>query len=177
MSAIGPPVRAHVRLNDLSDSERVKAFVTDFAQMDMPEPMSNLTNWALTDLMRVHPEMVIMGEYVGRDGGAYGLTQKMLTRFGASRIVDALLDEQSIRDLEIGMVPNGFIPMPEVQFLAYLHNAEDQLRSEAAALPFFSHGELTTRWFCGLRDLGIKKALAAIFTMTSFWPCCAIFRA
>jgi 2-oxoisovalerate dehydrogenase E1 component len=44
--------------------------------------------------------------------------------------------------LAIGMAQNGFVPMPEIQFLAYLHNAEDQLRGEAATLPFFSNGAI-----------------------------------
>jgi 2-oxoisovalerate dehydrogenase E1 component len=42
-------------------------------------------------------------------------------------MIDTLLDEQSILGLAIGMAQNGFVPMPEIQFLAYLHNAEDQL--------------------------------------------------
>ena len=36
----------------------------------------------------------------------------------------------------MGFGHNGFVPIPEIQFLAYLHNAEDQLRGEAATLPF-----------------------------------------
>ena len=32
------------------------------------------------------------------------------------------------------------LPLPEIQYLAYLHNAEDQLRGEAATLQFFSQG-------------------------------------
>src|SRR5262249_4714309 len=34
----------------------------------------------------------------------------------------------------------GLLPVPEIQYLAYLHNAADQLRGEAATLPFFSQG-------------------------------------
>ena len=33
------------------------------------------------------------------------------------------------------------MPVPEIQYLAYLHNAEDQLRGEAATLQFFSRGQ------------------------------------
>ena len=35
----------------------------------------------------------------------------------------------------------SLLPVPEIQYLAYLHNAEDQLRGEAATLPFFSNGQ------------------------------------
>ena len=45
-------------------------------------PMSKLINWALTDLMLTHPEIALMGEDVGRKGGVYGVTQKLIRRFG-----------------------------------------------------------------------------------------------
>jgi 2-oxoisovalerate dehydrogenase E1 component len=35
----------------------------------------------------------------------------------------------------------GLLPVPEIQYLAYLHNAEDQIRGEAATLQFFSRGQ------------------------------------
>jgi 2-oxoisovalerate dehydrogenase E1 component len=50
--------------------------------MDEPQIMSRLINWALTDLMLTHPEIVMMGEDVGRKGGVYGVTQKLHARFG-----------------------------------------------------------------------------------------------
>jgi 2-oxoisovalerate dehydrogenase E1 component len=50
--------------------------------MDEPQIMSRLINWALTDLMLTHPEIVMMGEDVGRKGGVYGVTQKLQSRFG-----------------------------------------------------------------------------------------------
>jgi 2-oxoisovalerate dehydrogenase E1 component len=51
-----------------------------------------------------------------------------------------LLDETSILGLANGHGLGGLLPVPEIQYLAYLHNAEDQLRGEAAALQFFSTG-------------------------------------
>jgi 2-oxoisovalerate dehydrogenase E1 component len=67
--------------------------------MDEPQIMSRLINWALTDLMLAHPEIVMMGEDVGRKGGVYGVTQKLTARFGPDRMIDTLLDEQSILGL------------------------------------------------------------------------------
>ena len=49
-----------------------------------------------------------------------------------------MLDEQSILGLGLGAGLAGLIPIPEIQYLAYLHNAEDQLRGEGATLSFFS---------------------------------------
>ena len=61
--------------------------------------MSRLLNWALTDLLLAHPEVVMMGEDVGRKGGVYGVTQKLCDRFGRERMIDTLLDEQSVLGL------------------------------------------------------------------------------
>jgi 2-oxoisovalerate dehydrogenase E1 component len=125
--------------------------------------MSRIINWALTDLMLTHPEIVMMGEDVGRKGGVYGVTQKLTARFGAHRMIDTLLDEQSILGLAIGMAQNGFVPMPEIQFLAYLHNAEDQLRGEAATLPFFSKGQFTNPMVLRIAGLGYQKGFGGHF--------------
>ncbi len=125
--------------------------------------MSRLLNWALTDLMLEHPEIAMMGEDVGRKGGVYGVTQKLIDRFGPDRMIDTLLDEQSILGLAIGMAHNGFVPMPEIQFLAYLHNAEDQLRGEAATLPFFSNGQFTNPMVIRIAGLGYQKGFGGHF--------------
>jgi 2-oxoisovalerate dehydrogenase E1 component len=135
----------------------------DLKAMEEPQIMSRLINWALTDLMLTHPEIVMMGEDVGRKGGVYGVTQKLQTRFGADRMIDTLLDEQSILGLAIGMAQNGFIPLPEIQFLAYLHNAEDQIRGEAATLPFFSMGQFTNPMVLRIAGLGYQKGFGGHF--------------
>jgi 2-oxoisovalerate dehydrogenase E1 component len=128
-----------------------------------PQPMSRLINWALTDLMLEHGEIVCMGEDVGRKGGVYGVTQKLQPRFGQDRVIDTLLDEQSILGLAIGMGHNGFVPVPEIQFLAYLHNAEDQIRGEAATLPFFSNGQFTNPMVLRIAGLGYQKGFGGHF--------------
>jgi 2-oxoisovalerate dehydrogenase E1 component len=125
--------------------------------------MSRLINWALTDLMLTHGELVLMGEDIGRKGGVYGVTQKLASRFGRARVIDTLLDEQSILGLSIGMAHNGFVPVPEIQVLAYLHNAEDQLRGEAATLPFFSKGQYTNPMVVRVAGLGYQKGFGGHF--------------
>lgn len=163
MASLIPPVRACKPTNGPSAEAREKAFGTDLKAMDEPQPMSRILNWALTDLMLTHREIVMMGEDVGRKGGVYGVTQKLHARFGADRMIDTLLDEQSILGLAIGMAQNGFVPMPEIQFLAYLHNAEDQLRGEAATLPFFSNGQFTNPMVLRIAGLGYQKGFGGHF--------------
>ncbi|MEO3413673.1 thiamine pyrophosphate-dependent enzyme [Roseovarius sp. CAU 1744] len=163
MASIIPPKRDCAATNGPSEVTRQAAFGADFRQFDAPQPMSRLLNWALTDLMLEHPEIAMMGEDVGRKGGVYGVTQKLIDRFGPDRMIDTLLDEQSILGLAIGMAHNGFIPMPEIQFLAYLHNAEDQLRGEAATLPFFSNGQFTNPMVIRIAGLGYQKGFGGHF--------------
>lgn len=163
MASIIPPQRACKPSNGPSAEARAAAFGSDLKAMDEPQIMSRLINWALTDLMLTHSEIVMMGEDVGRKGGVYGVTQKLTNRFGPARMIDTLLDEQSILGLAIGMAQNGFLPMPEIQFLAYLHNAEDQLRGEAATLPFFSNGQYTNPMVLRIAGLGYQKGFGGHF--------------
>ena len=163
MAPIIPPKRECRQTNGPSDAARAQAFGSEAKQLETPQPMAKLLNWALTDVMLAHQEVVMMGEDVARKGGVYGVTQKLVDRFGSDRIINTLLDEQSILGLAIGMGHNGFIPMPEIQFLAYLHNAEDQLRGEAATLPFFSNGRFTNPMVLRIAGLGYQKGFGGHF--------------
>ncbi|RKF16079.1 MFS transporter [Roseovarius spongiae] len=163
MDTIIPPKRHCAPTNGPSAEAREAAFGSDMKQMDQPQPMVRLINWALTDLMLEHGEITLMGEDVGRKGGVYGVTKALHQRFGPDRVIDTLLDEQSILGLAIGLAHNGFLPMPEIQFLAYLHNAEDQLRGEAATLPFFSRGQFTNPMVLRIAGLGYQKGFGGHF--------------
>lgn len=163
MASIVPPKRTNKPTNGPSPEGRALAFGDELKQLGVPQPMSRLINWALTDLMLEHSEIVCMGEDIGRKGGVYGVTQKLSARFGAGRVIDTLLDEQSILGLAIGMAHNGFVPVPEIQFLAYLHNAEDQIRGEAATLPFFSNGQFTNPMVLRVAGLGYQKGFGGHF--------------
>ncbi|MEV4810807.1 thiamine pyrophosphate-dependent enzyme [Micromonospora avicenniae] len=105
-----------------------------------PLTLAQSINAALTDGMLDHPEMAVFGEDVAAKGGVYGVTKGLRDRFGPARVFDTLLDETSVLGLGLGAGLAGMLPVPEIQYLAYLHNAEDQLRGEAATMQFFSQG-------------------------------------
>lgn len=163
MASILPPKRECAPTNGPSAEARPALFGADMKAMETPQPLSKILNLALTDLMLEHREIVLMGEDVGRKGGVYGVTQKLQARYGPDRVIDTLLDEQSILGNAIGMAGNGFVPIPEIQFLAYLHNAEDQLRGEAATLPFFSNGQFTNPMVVRIAGLGYQKGFGGHF--------------
>jgi 2-oxoisovalerate dehydrogenase E1 component len=87
------------------------------------------------------PQAIVLGEDVGTKGGVYGVTLGLQKTFGSARVFDTPLDEQTILGLALGTSLAGLLPIAEIQYLAYLHNAEDQLRGEAATLGFFSDGQ------------------------------------
>ncbi|MBW2460776.1 MAG: MFS transporter [Deltaproteobacteria bacterium] len=111
----------------------------------LPEDRGPLTlaeslNAALSDLLARYPEMLVFGEDIGKKGGVYGVTRGLQKKAGVARVFDSLLDEQSILGVALGAGLAGYLPVPEIQYLAYLHNAIDQLRGEASSLSFFSQG-------------------------------------
>jgi 2-oxoisovalerate dehydrogenase E1 component len=118
---------------------------------------------ALGDLLAADPRVVVFGEDVGRKGGVYGVTRGLARRFGAGRVFDTLLDEQSILGLALGAGLAGLVPVPEIQYLAYLHNAEDQLRGEAATLSFFSQGGYRNPMVVRIAGLGYQKGFGGHF--------------
>ncbi|HEY7271220.1 MAG TPA: thiamine pyrophosphate-dependent enzyme [Actinoplanes sp.] len=105
-----------------------------------PLTLAQTINATLTDALLALPGALVYGEDVARKGGVYGVTKNLRDRFGPERIFDTLLDETTIMGLGLGAGVSGMLPIPEIQYLAYLHNAEDQLRGEAATLAFFSSG-------------------------------------
>jgi 2-oxoisovalerate dehydrogenase E1 component len=135
----------------------------EFDLMDKPQPLARLINWALHDMMLQYPEIVLAGEDIGPKGGVYTVTKSLHARFGGSRVINTLLDEQSILGLAIGLAHNSVFPIPEIQFLAYLHNAEDQLRGEAATLSFFSKGQYTNPMVIRIAGLGYQKGFGGHF--------------
>lgn len=163
MESIVPPKRDLPRVNTPSAEDRQAMFGSDAGQMDKPMHMARLLSWALADLMLAHKEIVVAGEDVGPKGGVYNVTAKLHQRFGSARVVNTLLDEQAILGLAIGMAHNGFLPMPEIQFLAYVHNAEDQIRGEAATLSFFSNGQYANPMVIRIAGLGYQKGFGGHF--------------
>ncbi|MFF0497112.1 thiamine pyrophosphate-dependent enzyme [Nocardia aobensis] len=106
-----------------------------------PMTLAQSINHTLASLLADQPDVLVFGEDVGRKGGVYGVTKGLQREFGARRVFDTLLDEQSVLGTALGAGLAGFVPIPEIQYLAYVHNALDQIRGEAATLSFFSAGQ------------------------------------
>jgi len=123
-----------------AQATRAEAFGGKPPEKAGPLTLAQTVNAALTDALVTNPSMVLFGEDVAVKGGVYGVTKGLRDRGGPGRVFDTLLDETSILGLAAGAGLGGLLPVPEIQYLAYLHNAEDQLRGEAATMQFFSRG-------------------------------------
>lgn len=133
------------------------------ADAEKPKPLGHCIRAGLGDLMRKYSEMIMFGEDVAEKGGVYGVTVGLRKTFGAGRVFNTLLDEQTILGVAIGAGQLGLLPVPEIQFLAYLHNAEDQVRGEAATLSFFSRGQLKNPMVIRIAGLGYQKGFGGHF--------------
>jgi 2-oxoisovalerate dehydrogenase E1 component len=128
-----------------------------------PLTLAQSINRSLLDLLARYPELIVFGEDVAAKGGVYGVTRGLLKRAGAARVFDTVLDEQSILGMALGAGVTGLLPVAEIQYLAYLHNAEDQLRGEAATLQFFSQGQYRNPLVVRIAGYGYQKGFGGHF--------------
>ncbi|MCI5059857.1 MAG: thiamine pyrophosphate-dependent enzyme [Alphaproteobacteria bacterium] len=164
MESIVPPKKEDVRAaSKVSDQKRKGHFDREYDAQKQLAHMAKLINWALHDEMLKYPEIVLAGEDIGPKGGVYNVTANLHAKFGGARVINTLLDEQSILGLAIGMAHNNLLSIPEIQFLAYLHNAEDQLRGEAATLSFFSNGQYTNPMVVRIAGLAYQRGFGGHF--------------
>ncbi|WP_068399487.1 thiamine pyrophosphate-dependent enzyme [Kribbia dieselivorans] len=125
--------------------------------------LAQAINATLTEQFSAHDDLVLFGEDVAVKGGVYGVTKGLYDRFGAARVFDTILDEQTILGIALGASLAGFTPIPEIQYLAYLHNAEDQLRGEAASQRFFSAGQYENGMVLRIAGLAYQRGFGGHF--------------
>ncbi len=132
-------------------------------ETDAPMTVATAINRALHDILDRYPEAMIFGQDVARKGGVYGVTRGLLSATSSARVFDTLLDEQSILGLALGAGVSGLLPIPEIQYLAYFHNAADQIRGEAATLQFFSNRQYRNPMVVRVAAYGYQKGFGGHF--------------
>jgi 2-oxoisovalerate dehydrogenase E1 component len=125
--------------------------------------LAQAINAGLAAVVERHPNTLLFGQDIAVKGGVYGVTRGLHARFGSARVFDTLLDETSILGLALGSAVSGFLPIPEIQYLAYLHNAEDQLRGEAATLQFFSQRAYRNGMVIRIAGYGYQRGFGGHF--------------
>ena len=157
-------LRAAMPLNTPAEREAsFGATLPEQATLPTARTLAGCLNAALADELLRRPELLLFGEDVGRKGGVYNVTSGLQKRFGQGRVFDTLLDETSILGIAQGAAHIGLLPVPEIQYLAYLHNALDQVRGEAASLQFFSSGQFRNPMVIRVPGLAYQKGFGGHF--------------
>jgi 2-oxoisovalerate dehydrogenase E1 component len=128
-----------------------------------PKHLAIQINQALHDLFAKYPETLLFGEDVAQKGGVYTVTKGLHKAFKNARVFNTLLDETMILGLAQGYANMGMLPMPEIQYLAYFHNACDQIRGEACSLQFFSNGQYRNPMVMRIASLGYQRGFGGHF--------------
>ena len=93
----------------------------------------------LADAMDESERVVLLGQDVGRLGGVFRVTEGLQARF-PGRVFDTPLAEGAIVGASVGLAINGLVPVAEIQFLGFLHQAFHQVTQQLARYRFRSRG-------------------------------------
>ncbi len=84
----------------------------------------------------------LIGEDIGRYGGAFGVTKGLLDKFGKDRIIDTPISELSIMGVAVGASMLGFKPIVEIMFMDFITLAMDQIVNHLAKYNFIYGGQV-----------------------------------
>jgi pyruvate dehydrogenase E1 component beta subunit len=109
---------------------------------------------AIREALQKDEKVFLMGEDVGRYGGAFAVSKGLLQEFGPERIMDVPLSESGFVGAGIGAALNGMRPIVEVMTVNFSLLAMDQIVNNAATLLHMSGGQfnvpLVIRMGCGI---------------------------
>ncbi len=151
------------RSADADERSRIFGGADRLPENAAPRHLSIQINRALHDLMIKYPEATLFGEDVAQKGGVYTVTTGLARAFKGTRVFNTLLDETTILGLAQGAGLMGMLPFPEIQYLAYFHNACDQLRGEACSLQYFSNAQFANPMVVRIASLGYQKGFGGHF--------------
>jgi 2-oxoisovalerate dehydrogenase E1 component beta subunit len=127
-------------VNQTTDSFSSASAFRDLTQGDLT--LVEAVNLALARALTEDPNVVLLGEDIGRNGGVFRATQGLQDRFGRERVMDTPLAETLIAGTAIGMASQGLKPVAEIQFMGFIFPAMEQLVTHAARLRNRTRGRL-----------------------------------
>jgi pyruvate/2-oxoglutarate/acetoin dehydrogenase E1 component len=98
---------------------------------------------ALQEEMARDSRVFVIGEEVGRYGGAYAVTKGLFDQFGAERLVDAPISEASTVGLGVGAAITGLRPVVELMYVDFVALAMDQIANQMAKVRYMTGGQVT----------------------------------
>ncbi|WP_257294365.1 alpha-ketoacid dehydrogenase subunit beta [Endozoicomonas sp. YOMI1] len=110
--------------------------------MDNKLTMVEAVNLALDHSMDNDPDVVLLGEDIGINGGVFRATQGLRDKYGLKRVMDTPLAETLIAGISVGMAAQGMKPVAEIQFMGFIFPAMEQLICHAARMRNRTRGRL-----------------------------------
>ena len=105
--------------------------------------LSRALNEGMRRALEADPQVLIMGEDVGKLGGVFRVTDGLQKDFGEHRVVDTPLAESGIVGTAIGLALRGYRPVCEIQFDGFVFTATDQIINQLAKMRYRSRGLVT----------------------------------
>lgn len=97
---------------------------------------------ALHDAMTEDEDVFVIGEEVGRYGGAYGVTKGLIDEFGPERLRDTPISEPAIVGTAVGAAMAGMRPVAELMYVDFIGMTMDQLCNQAAKIRYMFGGQI-----------------------------------
>ncbi len=97
---------------------------------------------ALDEAMAEDEDIVVIGEEVGRYGGAYGVTKDLIKTYGPERLIDTPISEPAIVGVAVGAAMTGLRPVAELMYVDFLGMSMDQLANQAAKIRYMFGGQI-----------------------------------
>ena len=110
--------------------------------MSQKVTLAKALNMGLRKAMEDDPQVLLMGEDVGKLGGVFRITDGLQKDFGEDRVIDSPLAESGIVGTAVGLALRGYRPVVEIQFDGFVYPAYDQIVCQVAKLQFRSQGKL-----------------------------------
>ncbi|WP_457594390.1 alpha-ketoacid dehydrogenase subunit beta, partial [Hydrogenimonas sp.] len=117
-------------------------------------------NRAIDETMAIDPNVVVLGEDVGRYGGSYRVTEGLVAKYGERRLIDTPIAELSIVGNAVGMAIGGLRPIAEIMTANFALLAFDQIINHMSKYHYMSAGKLTLPMVVRFPQ-GVSKQLAA----------------
>jgi pyruvate/2-oxoglutarate/acetoin dehydrogenase E1 component len=133
--------------------------------------MSRALRAALHEEMARDPQVILIGEDLGKKGGSFGITQGLLDEFGSKRVIDTPISEAGFVGMAVGAAMRGLRPVVEIMFIDFIGVCMDQVMNQAAKIRYMTGGQVKVPMVIrapmgsGLRNAGQhSQCLEGLFT-------------
>ena len=96
---------------------------------------------AMAEEMRLDPQVILIGEDVGRSGGIFKCSEGLFDEFGPERVIDAPISEAGYIGVSVGAAMTGLRPIAELMFGDFSLLTMDQLVNQAAKIRYMTGGQ------------------------------------